>query len=76
MLFQEMLNSPSSSQAVNGVYKYPNTQCKNENHGQGVSKDYRYMRQLCTRNFSSCSKYQYLLEQHSSNLSEVKQKIY
>ena len=30
MLFQKILNSPYSSQAVNGVYKYPNTQCKNE----------------------------------------------
>ena len=40
VLFQEILKAPYSSQAVNGVYMYPNTQCKNENQGQGVSKDY------------------------------------
>ena len=33
VLFQEILNSPYSSKAVNGVYKYPNTQSKNENQG-------------------------------------------
>ena len=37
MLFKEILKSPCGSQAVNGVYMYPNTQYKNENHGQGVS---------------------------------------
>ena len=37
VLFQEILGAPYSSQAVNGVYMYPNTQCKNENQGQGVS---------------------------------------
>ena len=31
--------SPHDSQAVNGVYIYPNTQSKNENQGQGVSWD-------------------------------------
>ena len=29
VLFQEIMNSPYSSQAANGVYTYPNTQCKN-----------------------------------------------
>ena len=38
MLFQEILKSPYGSQAVNGVYMYANTQCKNENQGQGVVK--------------------------------------
>ena len=37
VLFQEVLKSPYSSQTVNGLYMYPNTQCKNENQGQGVS---------------------------------------
>ena len=74
ILFQEILNSPYSSQAVNGVHMYPNTQCENENQGQGFSYDYRYMRQLCAQNFSSCSEYQYLLEQNDLNFSEVKQK--
>ena len=38
MLFQEILKSPYGSQAVNGVYMYANTQCKNENQGQRVVK--------------------------------------
>ena len=50
MLFQEIFKSPYGSQAVNGVYMYPYTQCKDENQGQGVCQDYRYMRQLCTEN--------------------------
>ena len=70
VLFQEILKAPYSSQAVNGVYMYPNTQCKNENQGQGVSYGYRYMRQSCTLDFSSYNKFQYLLEQHNSNLRE------
>ena len=37
MLSQEILKSPCGSQAVDGVYMYPNTQYKNKNQGQGVS---------------------------------------
>ena len=35
MLFQEILQPSYGSQVVNSVYMYPNTQCKNENQGQG-----------------------------------------
>ena len=38
MLFQEILNSPYSSKAVNDVYNYPNTQSKNENKGKELVK--------------------------------------
>ena len=37
VLSQEILKSSFASQAVNGVYMYPNTQYKNKNQGQGVS---------------------------------------
>ena len=76
MLFQQLLKSSYGSQAVNGVYMHLNTQCKNVNQGQGsrVTQDYRYMRQLSKRNFSSCSQNQYQLRQQNSNFFEVKQK--
>ena len=34
VLFQEILKPPYSNEAVNGVYMYPNTQCKNETKGK------------------------------------------
>ena len=38
MLFKEILKSPCGSQAVNGVYMYPNTQYKNETMGKELVK--------------------------------------
>ena len=76
MLFQQLLKSSYGSQAVNGVYMHLNTQCKNENQGQGsrVTQDYRYMRQLSKRNFSSCSQNQYLLRQPIQTFLRLKKR--